>query len=141
MKLNELWIAFAGNQLTSTVSTHAFGDGSMAKIVIKGVFDESSSVITNIILSAIEGGNHKYCLIDVQELLFVSGISINEYAIECLVRLTSYVMSHGINGVLVVDDGYVREVLTGTLRRRRGFSRMTIESGEEFARSDLAQLV
>lgn len=139
MKLNELWISFASNQLTSTVSLHALDQGTMVKISINGIIDGASSFITGVILAAMESGNHAYCLIDVRELLFVEGISINEHAIECLVRLAGYIMNHDTRGILVIDDSSVREVLISTLHRHRGLSRITIQSGRDFMDSGLAQ--
>ncbi len=139
MKINELWIAFAGSRLTSSVTLHGLDDGTMVKVSITGIIDEESAYITNVILAAVESGPHRYCLIDVQGLIFVDGISINETAIECLIRLTGFAMNHDMKTVLVVDNGYVREVLANILRRHRGFSKIMIQSSQDFVDSDLAR--
>ncbi len=138
MKTSELWIAYAGNYLTCTVEIHQTDGGTMVKISINGVIDETTAFITNVIQAAMDSGKHTYCLIDVQNLIFVEGLSINEYAIECLIRLTSVTMNLNMRAVLVVDDGYVREVLTDTLRRHRGFSKIMIRSSHDIANNDLS---
>ena len=139
MKMNELWIAFAGSRLTSSVSLHHLDDSAMIIVSIGGVIDGDSTFITNVILAAMDSGPYDYCLIDVQSLIFVDGISINEHAIECLIRLTGFAMNRGIKAFLVVDNGYVREVLADILRRHRGFSKLSIQSSQDFLDSELAQ--
>ena len=139
MKMNELWIAFAGSRLNSSVSLHHLDDSVMIKISIGGIIDTESAFVTNVILAAMDSGPYDYCLIDVQNLTFVDGISINEHAIECLIRLTGFAMNRGIKAFLVVDNGYVREVLADILRRHRGFSKLLIQSSQDFLGSELAQ--
>ena len=139
MKMNELWLAFGGSHLTSTVSNHKLEDGAMIKVTIEGVIDESSTFITNVILAAIAGWRYDICLIDVRNFIFVEGNAINENAIECLIRLTGFAMNSEMRTVLVVDNGYVREVLTDILRRHRGFSRILIQSSHDFSSSALAE--
>ena len=139
MKMNELWIAFAGSRLTSSVSLHHFDENSMIKVTINGIIDSDSAFITNVILAAMDSGPYKYCLIDVQSLVFVDGILINEHAIECLIKLTGFAMNRDIKAYLVVDDAYVREVLADILRRHRGFSKISIQSSQDFLSSELAQ--
>ena len=140
MKKNELWIAVAGSQLTSSVSSHTLVQSAMVKVSIGGILDEESAFITNVLLAAMEGGLYNICLIDVQNLIFVDGIAINEHAVECLVRLTGCAMNHDMKVFLVIDNGFVREVLTNTLRRHRGFSKIMIQSSQDFLNSDLAKL-
>ncbi|MEI8393172.1 MAG: hypothetical protein WCF85_00450 [Rhodospirillaceae bacterium] len=141
MKINELWVAYAGSQLTCTVTLHHFDENTMVKVIIGGVIDEPSAFITNVILAAMDSGPHEFCLIDVQNLVFVTGISINEQAIECLIRLTGFAMNRNMRAVLVVDDAYVREVLADTLRRHRGFNKIMIQSSQDYSESGVSKSI
>ncbi len=141
MKVNELWVAFADSKLTSSVSLHHLDDSSMIKVDIGGIIDENSAFVTNVILAAMDSGHHDYCLLDVKNLIFVDGISVNEFAIECLVKLTGFAMNRDMKAFLVVDNSYVREVMANILRRHRGFSKLAIQSSADFMDSDLAHKV
>ena len=139
MKMNELWIAFASSRLTCSVSLHNLNDSAMVKISINGIIDSESAFITNVIVAAMDQGHYEYCLIDVQNLVFVDGLSISEQAIECLIRLTGFAMNRDIKAFLVIDNGYVREVLADILRRHRGFSKLSIQSSHDFLGSGLSE--
>ena len=141
MKTHELWVAFAGNRLTATVSLHRLDSGSLVKVSISGFMDAESAFVTNVILAATDSGQHSYGLIDVQNLIFVEGTAISEHAIECLIRLAGYVLDRNMPAAIVVDDAYVREILNSTLRRYRGFSNILIQSGQDYLNSDLGRAV
>ena len=135
-KNSELWVAFAGDSLTTTISVHKIEDGTLIKVIINGLVKADSAFIGNIVLASMNGQAHKYSIIDVTGMAFIDGISINEYAIELLIMLTSFAMKHDMKSVLVIDDSFVRDVLTDTLRQHRGFSRIMICNSQDFVKSD-----
>ena len=137
MKQSELWIAYAGDRLTCTISLHNLEHNSIIKVILGGAIEPDSTFIKNIILATMEGVRYNFSLIDVRNLDFISGISINEHAIECLVALTGFAMNHKVKSVFIVDNAYVRDVLTETLRRHPGFSRISISGSQEFVESDI----
>ncbi len=138
MKMSELWIAFAGTQLTSAVSNHETKDGRLIKVIISGIFDEESAFVGNVILAAVDSGRYHSLVVDVHSLVFFEGVAVNEYAIDCLTRLIGFVMNREIKAILVVDNNYVREVLGDVLRRHRGFKRIEILSSRDFTEGGFA---
>ncbi len=133
---SEMWIAYARDQLTSTVSLCTPGNTSLIKVTMSGIMDAQSAFITNTIAAMIEGRACNCAVIDVANLVFREGMQINESAIECLIRLTEIVMKQGIDASLIIEDAYVREILTDILNKQKCLSRLMICSEQDFIESE-----
>ena len=138
--IGEFWVAFAGGKLTSTVSLRTRDNAPTISVTVSGIMDLDSAFITNVLLAAIEIKPRKptSILIDVKDFLFVEGTFINHHAVECLIGLAVFAMGQDTRLVIIVDDEYVRDVLTDVLRRHRRFSRTSIYSSFEFTKEELS---
>ncbi|CAK0747900.1 STAS domain-containing protein [uncultured Gammaproteobacteria bacterium] len=138
--IGEFWVAFAGGKLTSTVSLRTRDNAPTISVTLSGIMDLDSAFITNVLLAAIEIKPRKptSILIDVKDFLFVEGTFINHHAVECLIGLAVFAMGQDTRLVIIVDNEYVRDVLTDVLRRHRRFSRTSIYSSFEFTKEELS---
>lgn len=136
-KTGEFWMAFAGNQLTSSVSILKRDNVLMIKVKIGGLIEEESLFVTKPILAIIESKDYNLALIDIRDMVIIDGVNINEDAIECLISIINLILTRNLQTFLVVDDKYIRDVIRSTLSHHRRFSRISICSSQEFSEDKL----
>ncbi|MEI6985684.1 MAG: hypothetical protein WCK65_06115 [Rhodospirillaceae bacterium] len=130
-KIGEFWLAYAGDALTASISLHDYDEGTMIKITVSGIMDTVSSFIAGVAIAIMDNNTYSFAMVDVRSMSFVDGIAINEAAIGCLIKIVSFIMSKNIRSVLVIDNDYVREVLSDILKKQRGFSGILFMSGKD----------
>lgn len=126
---NEIWIAYAGNQLTCRVSVDHSSSDSVFQVVIAGEMDSKTAFITDMIIAMMRSFPCKRMAIDVKFLLFRDGQSINDSAIECVLSLVSATALIKISTELIMDDLFLLDILESKLHKRPGYSTLTICSG------------
>ncbi|MEI8395335.1 MAG: hypothetical protein WCF85_11405 [Rhodospirillaceae bacterium] len=128
---SELWIAYAGEQLTGKISFEKTGSSSLVKVLMNGRMDEKSSFITNMIVMAMENSPCEQAIYDLSGMIFVEGSWINDAAIDCVLSLIGYSSDHGMTAALIIHDEFVREIFTDTLRSNRCPAKLTICSDQD----------
>ena len=141
MKVSELWITIGGTRLMSTVSVHKMAGDTLIRVAIEGEFGGNDEFITNVLLAAFNSGNHKCCVIDVHGLVFTERLGVNENAIDCLVTLAGAAIKKDMAAFLVIDDGYVREVISTVLKSHMKISKVSAQSNDDWMVSDLRNVM
>ena len=108
-KKNELWIAIGSDTLTGVVTHYKH----INIIQIAGIISEDDGYFTNVILAAI----HQDCLfveLDVCEMAFFND-TVNEYAIDCLMKLIAYIVNNRKQLTITISDKYVNDILLNVI--------------------------
>ena len=115
-KKQVLWLAFAGDELTCAVTVltgAAIGD--QVELKLEGIINPARSYIYNLIMDVLENANYDTVKIDVRNLVFVTGHTVNDCAIEQLLKLVCHFSGNGKMLDLMLEDGCVKDVLTQDL--------------------------
>ena len=141
MKVSELWITIGGTRLMSTVSVHKMAGDNLIRIEIEGYFGDDDEFVTNILLAAFNSGNHKCCVVDVHDLVFTERLGVSEIAVDCLLKLAGAAIKKDMVVFLVIDDGYVREVISTVLKSHLKRSKVSVQSNDAWMVSDLRNVM
>ena len=118
-KKSELWIAAGGDRLTSVVTINH--DNTMAatcQIVIAGTAGNDNAYISSVITAATTSDTLRHVTIDVGEMVFINGLDINPYAIECLLEIIISVVNRGGKVEILSPCPCVGEALTDVFGRQ-----------------------
>ncbi len=141
MKVSELWIAVDGTRLMGAVSVHKMAGDTLIRITIEGSFSHEDAFITNVMLAAFNSGCHKCCVIDAHGLIFTERLGVNEDAVDCLITLAGAAIKKDMVVFLVIDDGYVRDVILSVLKSHMKNSKVSVQSNDDWMVSDLRNVM
>ncbi len=141
MKVSELWITVGGTRLMSTVSVHKMAGDTLIRITIEGEFGQNEEFVTNVLQAALDSGDHKCCVIDAHDLIFTERLGVSEAAVDCLVTLTGFAIKRDMVIFLVIDDGYVREVISTVLKSHMKKSKVSLQTNDDWIVSDLRNVM
>ena len=109
MKKMQLWLAYAGDELTCTVSITAAGRGGHVMIELAGTLTPERLGVYDLIIAAVKNTPYETVQLDVCKLAFFSGHTVNDCAIEQLHKLVGFFAASGKALKVLTEDGCVKE--------------------------------
>ncbi len=115
-KKKELWLAFAGDELTCTVTVNeGKGTNGFVEISLAGGLTPERLYIYDLIMDVVENSVYDTAFLNVKNLVFFSGHTINDCAIEQLLKFVYYFTKSHKKLNVQLEDGCVKDVLKSDL--------------------------
>ncbi|MEI7609585.1 MAG: hypothetical protein WCJ64_19570 [Rhodospirillaceae bacterium] len=125
LKKKELWLAFAGDDLTCSVAVSETSNRNYLEIKLSGLITEERIYIYDIIMDVAENSTYDSVRLDVIGLNFFTGCIVNDCAIEQLLKLVFYFSQSGKKLNILIEEECVKNALKLDLSGRR-FSAVNI---------------
>ncbi len=120
LKKKELWLAFAGDELTCTVTVNdSPGYSSHVEIVLAGTLAPERLYIYDLIMDVVENSAYDTVYLNVKGLVFFVGHTINDCAIEQLLKFVYYFSRNNKKLHVQLEDGCVKDVLKSDLAGKK----------------------
>lgn len=110
-KKNELWVAFAEDDMTCKVMVSDSPTGHLVDVVLTGTIVKSQLFIIDLIESLATRSECNTAVIDARGLVFFSGRSVNEEAVEAVLKLVYYFTQRKMIVHFLLEDGCVKDTL------------------------------
>jgi hypothetical protein len=118
-KKRELWLAFAGDELTCTVSVQEDCSAFCIGIELAGTFTPGRQYVFDLIMDVVENTEYDCVEINARSLSFFSGNTVNDCAIETLLKLVCYFSRMHKTIHLKLEDGCVKDALLADLPAKK----------------------
>ena len=125
LKKKELWLAFAGDELTCMVTVNEISNRNYLEVKLSGIITQERLYIYDIIMDVAENSTYDSVRLDVIGLNFFTGCTVNDCAIEQLLKLVFYFSQNGKKLNVLIDEECVKNALKLDLSDRR-FSAVNI---------------
>ena len=125
MKKKELWLAFAGDELTCTVTVNMAANGNYIDIELGGTITPDRLYIYDIIMDVVENSSYDSVRLNVKNLVFFTGCTVNDCAIEQLLKLVFYFSQSGKHLNIQIEDECIKNALKKDLSAKK-FSAVSI---------------
>ncbi len=125
LKKKELWLAFAGDELTCTVTVNEISNRNYLEIKLSGLITQDRVYIYDIIMDVAENSTYDSVKLDVIDLNFFTGCTVNDCAIEQLLKLVFFFSQNGKKLNVLIEEECVKNALKLDLSGRR-FSAVNI---------------
>ena len=114
-KKKELWLAFAGDDMTCSVAVNEGSNGLYVEVTLAGIMNPKRVYVQDLIMDVVENSSYDEVFLNACNLSFFSGHTVNDCAIEQLLRLVCYFCQANKKLHILLDDGYLRDVLKADL--------------------------
>ncbi len=132
-KKQELWLAFAGDELTCTVSVvNGAGIGGNIELGLAGTITPARGYIYDLIMDVVENAEYNTVTLDARNLVFFTGHTVNDCAVEHLLKLVYHFTGNGKKLHILLEDGCVKDVLKQDLAGKT-FGAVTLADGQPMA--------
>ena len=129
----ELWLAFAGDELTCVVSVvNRTGLGGNIDLELAGTITSARAYIYDLIMDVVENADYDTVTLNVRKLVFFTGHIVNDCAIEELLKLVYYFTGNGKKLNILLEDGCVKDVLQQDLAGK-SFDAVTLTDSQRMA--------
>lgn len=118
-KKKELWLALAEDEFTCTVTVNDGPSGNFIEIILTGTLTRARLYVQDVIMSVVENSNYDAAILDARGLVFFTGHTVNDGAIEVLLKLVSYFCGNNKKIHLLLEDGCVKDVLKKDLPAKK----------------------
>ncbi|MEI8393173.1 MAG: hypothetical protein WCF85_00455 [Rhodospirillaceae bacterium] len=111
LKKKELWLAFSGDELTCTCVVNDGPGGRYIEIELAGMLTPARLYVYDLIMDVIENSIYETVFLNARNLVFFSGQTVNDCAIEQLLKFVCYFSQNEKNLHVMLEDGCVKDVL------------------------------
>ena len=125
LKKKELWLAFAGDELTCTVTVNSVSSNSYIEIALGGTLTQARLYVYDIIMDVVENSSYDCVYLDVRNLSFFNGCIVNDCAIEQLLKLVYFFSQSGKKLNIQIEEECIKNALKKDLSGRK-FSAVNI---------------
>ncbi len=108
---SEMWLSFAGGELTCTVKESESIRPHSLDVVMTGTITPSRDYSYDLIMSVIEHTTSDIVHLDARELEFFSEHTVNDCAIDSLLKFVGYFSKKKRRLIVTLEDGCVKDVL------------------------------
>ncbi len=125
---NELWLAFAGDELTVTVKVNDSPYEGLVEINVAGTITPERHFVYDLIMDVVENMPYSGVILNVQSMIFFSGHTVNDCAIGQILKLVTYFCKQNKKIHVQFEDGCVKDVFKGVLYSGK-FGTVSISEG------------
>ena len=125
VKKKELWVAFTGEELTCTVAVSETLNGNYVDINLGGTLTPARIYVYDLIMDVVENSVYDSVRLNLENLIFFTGCTINDCAIEQLLKLVFYFTHCGKKLHLQIEEECVKSALRKDLSGKK-FSAVSI---------------
>jgi len=118
-KKRELWLAFAEDELTCMVSVNDAPGGSYLEVELSGMLTPARAYVWNLVMDVVDNATFDSIFLNVKKLTFFTGHTVNDCAIDLLLRFVSTFSRLDKQLHLLLEDGCIKEVLTQALPEKK----------------------
>ena len=136
LNMNELWLAFAGDKLTCKVTVNRGLHGCYVEIDLSGMITPACQYIYDLLVVVMNNAEYDTVFINAKNLILLAGHTVNDCAVEQLLKIVCYFSDNDKDLHLSLEDGCVNDVIKQSMPRKKYCNvRISDNRAAAFARS------